>query len=328
MKKHKAAMAIIHVSLLILAFSAPKLYSQEGRGAGRLTGTVVDEAGNPIDGALITLQYSQFSNKLTAVSNSKGQWGFIGLGKGAVTVTATKEGFTPSFIQLEVSGIAKNPEKKIVLQKAAGNAPAEGISDSSKELLLQGNALFEQKKFVEALALYQGFLDKYPMLYKVRLNLANCHIELQEYDKAIAEYQKVLEGLNAEAADKKDNKLLAQLYAGIGDAYMRQNQFKEAEQYFKKSIDIDPADHALAYNVAEIMMQAGNADEAIRYYEMAIRIKPDWPKSYLKLGYAWLNKGNNLKAVESFNKLVEISPPDDPDVALAKDIIKKISKIK
>jgi tetratricopeptide (TPR) repeat protein len=328
MKKRKAAMAIIPVSMLILAFLGPKLYSQEGRGAGRLTGTVVDEAGNPIDGALITIQYSEFSNKLTAVSNSKGQWAFNGLGKGVVTVTAAKEGFTPSFLQLEVSGATKNPDKKIILQKAAGNAPAEGISDSSKELLLQGNALFEQKKFVEALALYQGFLDKYPMLYKVRLNMANCHIELQEYDKAIAEYQKVLEGLNAEAADKKDNKLLAQIYAGIGDANMRQNQFKEAEQYFKKSIDIDPADHALAYNVAEIMMQAGNADEAIRYYEMAIRIKPDWPKSYLKLGYAWLNKGNNLKAVETFNKLVEIGPPDDPDVVLAKDIIKKISKIK
>lgn len=329
MKKHKAALAIIHVSLLILAFSGPKLYSQEGRGAGRLTGTVVDEAGHPIEGASLMLQYSQLSNKLTAVSNSKGQWGFIGLGKGVVIVTAAKEGFTSSFIQLEVSGVTKNPEKKIILQKAAGNAPAaEGISDSSKELLLQGNALYEQKKFVEALALYQGFLDKYPILYKVRLNVANCLIELQEYDKAIAEYQKVLEGLNAEAADKKDNKLMAQLYAGIGDAYMRQNKFKEAEQYFKKSIDIDPADHALAYNVAEIMMQAGNADEAIRYYEMAIRIKPDWPKSYLKLGFAWLNKGNNLKAVEAFNKLVEISPPDDPDVALAKDIIKKISKIK
>jgi tetratricopeptide (TPR) repeat protein len=329
MKKHKAALAVVHVSLLILAFSGPPLYSQEGRGAGRLTGTVVDEAGNPIDGAVITLKYLQFSNKLTAVSNGRGQWGFIGLGKGAVSVTAAKEGYNSSFIQMEVSGITKNPEKKIVLQKTSANAPAaEGISDNSKELLLQGNALYEQKNFGAALALYQGFLEKYPILYKVRLNVANCLIELQEYDKAIAEYRKVLEGLNAEAADKKDNKLLAQLYAGIGDAFLRQNQLQEAEQYFKKSIEIDPADHALAYNVAEIMMQAGNADEAIRYYEMAIRSKPDWPKSYLKLGYAWLNKGNTLKAVEAFNKLVEISPPDDPDVALAKDIIKKISKIK
>jgi tetratricopeptide (TPR) repeat protein len=327
MKKKKAAMVIIPMCLLILALSGPGLYSQEGRGAGRLAGIVVDEAGNPIEGALIILQYLQFSNKLTAVSNAKGQWGFIGLGKGFISITTAKEGFAPSTIQLEISGVKKNPEPKIILKKAVGNAATEGLSDSSKERLLQGNALFEQKKFAEAMALYQEFIDKYPSLYKVKLNVANCLMELQEYDKAIAEYEKVLEGLNAEAADKKDNKLMAQVYSGIGDAYMRQNKFKEAEQYFKKSIDIDPADHALAYNVAEIMMQTGNADEAIRYYEMAIRIKPDWPKSYLKLGYAWLNKGNNLRAVESFTKFVETSPPDDPDVALAKDIIKKISKI-
>ena len=328
MKKKKAAMVIIPMCLLILALSGPGLYSQEGRGSGRLAGIVVDEAGNPIEGALIILQYLQLSNKLTAVSNAKGQWGFIGLGKGVISITTSKENFAPSTIQLEISGVKKNPEPKIILKKAVGNAATEGLSDSSKERLLQGNALFEQKKFAEAMAFYQEFIDKYPSLYKVKLNVANCLMELQEYDKAIAEYEKVLEGLNAEAADKKDNKLMAQLYAGIGDAYMRQNKFKEAEQYFKKSIDIDPADHALAYNVAEIMMQAGNADEAIRYYEMAIRIKPDWPKSYLKLGYAWLNRGNTQKAVESFTKFVETSPPDDPDVALAKDIIKKISKIK
>lgn len=327
MKKNKAVLVIVPVFLLLLTLSGPGIYSQEGRGSGRLTGTVVDEAGKPVEGALITLEYLQFTNKLTAVSNAKGQWGFIGLGKGAISLTTSKEGFVPSTIQLEVSGVKRNPEPKIILKKAAGNAAAEGLSESSKEMLLQGNALFEQKKFAEAMVLYQAFIDKYPSLYKVRLNVANCLMELQEYDKAIAEYQKVLDGLNGEAPGKKDDKLTAQVYAGIGDAYMRQNKFKEAEQYFKKSIEIDPAEHALAYNVAEIMMQAGNADEAIRYYEMAIRIKPDWPKSYLKLGYAWLNKGNTQKAVESFTKFVETSPPDDPDVALAKDIIKKISKI-
>ncbi len=328
MKKNKAAIVIVPVFLLILALSGLGLYLQEGRGSGRLAGIVVDEAGKPVEGALIILEYLQFSNKLTAVSNAKGQWGFIGLGKGVISITTAKEGFAPSTVQLEVSGVKKNPEPKIILKKAAGNAAAEGLSESSKEMLLQGNALFEQKKFAEAMAFYQEFIDKYPSLYKVKLNVANCLMELQEYDKAIAEYQKVLCGLTGEAPDKRDNKLMAQVYAGIGDAYLRQNKFKEAEQYFKKSIEIDPADHALAYNVAEIMMQANNADEAIRYYEMAIRIKPDWPKSYLKLGYAWLNKGNIQKAVESFNKFVETSPPDDPDVAIAKDVIKKISTIK
>jgi len=323
MKKNKF---VVYAALMILAFSASGLYSQEGRGKGRLTGIVVDEAGNPVEGAKITLQYLQFSRKMTSTSNSKGQWGFIGLGLGAVTITTEKEGFIQSIIELQVSGVKANPVPKIVMQRITAATP--GIRDSSKEMLLQGNTLFEEGKFAAALAVYQEFVNINPMLYKVRLNVGNCYMELQEYDKAIAEYQNVLEGLNAEAADKRDSKLKAQLYAGIGEAYLGQNKFTEAEQYFVKSIDIDPTDHALAYNIAEIMMNANNIDEAIRYYEMAIRIKPDSPKSYLKLGYAWLNKGNNQKAIETFNKLIEIAPPDDPDATLAKEIIKQISKIK
>jgi tetratricopeptide (TPR) repeat protein len=318
---------MIGAAFLIVLFSAFGLSSQEGRGQGRLTGYVVDEVNKPIEGALIVLEYLQFTHKLTTVSNAKGQWGFIALGRGTISLTTTKEGFDPSTIELDISGVKRNPEPKIILKKAAGNVTAESPSDSAKEILVQGNALFEEKKFVQALALYQEFSDKYPSFYRIRQNMANCYMELQEYDQAIAEYQKVLDGLNAEAADKKDNKLLAQVFSGIGDAYMRQNKFAEAEEYFKKSIDIDPGDPALAYNVAEIMMQARNPDEAIRYYEMAIRIKPDQPKFYLKLGYAWLNKGHNQKAVEAFAKFVELSPPDDPEVALAKDIIKKISKV-
>lgn len=319
---------VICAFFLILGFSAHALYSQEGRGSGRLKGVVVDEAGNPIEGAKITLEYMNFSHTKTTVTDSKGEWAIIGLGLGEVTVAAEKEGFIKSFIQFQVSGARKNPMQKIVMKRIGESSQATGISDSSKDLLLQGNSLFDEGRFAAALTLYQEFVNTNPQLYKVRLNLGNCFMELQEYDKAIAEYQKVLEGVNAEPADKRDNKLMAQLYASIGDAYLRQDRFKEAEEYFVKSMDIDPSDDALAYNVAEIMMNANKIDEAIRYYEMTIRIKPDWPKSYLKLGYAWLNKGEKQKAIEAFNRVIEIGPPEDPDVVQAKEVIKQISKIK
>jgi tetratricopeptide (TPR) repeat protein len=323
MKKACGALGILLFGLIVFS---PGLHPQEGRGSGRLTGIVTDEAGNLIENASVTLEYLEFSRRLTAVTNAKGQWGFIGLGLGAVTLTAEKEGFAKTTDQFAVSGVSKNPVRKIVLKKASEGSTAPDIGDSSKEALAEGNRYFEEKKFAEALVLFQDFIEKNPTLYKVRLNVANCLMELQKYDEAVAEYEKVLAGLNAEPPDKKDRKLEAQIYAGIGDAYLRQDRFAEAEDYFKKSMDIDPGDHALAFNAAEIMMQAGKTDEAIRYYDMAIRIKPDWPKSYLKLGYAWLNKGDTPKAVEAFNKFIAVSPPDDPDVALAKDIIKKLSK--
>jgi tetratricopeptide (TPR) repeat protein len=317
----------IGVIFLTLALGGCALQSQEGRGQGRLIGSVVDEAGTPVEGVKITLRYEQFTNTLTTTSNAKGQWGFIGLGRGEITLTVEKEGYVESVLPLQVSGLKQNPQPKIILKKKTDNA-GSGLNERSRELLLQGSALFEEKKYAAAAALYQEFLDDNPGVYQIRISLANCEMELQDYETAIAEYQKVLEGLNAEPAEKKDIKIAAQLYASIGEAYLAQNKFKEAEEYFVKSIDINPSDSALPYNVAEILMQAGNPEGAIRYYEMAIRLKPDWPKAYLKLGYAWLNKGDNPKALESFKKVIEIAPPDDPDVALAKDVIKALSAIK
>ncbi|MCJ7610977.1 MAG: tetratricopeptide repeat protein [Candidatus Aminicenantes bacterium] len=323
----KSIFAACAVFLFILALGTGP-YSQEGRGQGRLIGSVVDEAGNPVEGVKITLRSERFTNTLTTTSNAKGQWGFIGLGRGDVTLTVEKEGYIQTVVPLQVSGLKQNPQPKIILKKKGDPSAGGGLSDSAKEMLLQGNELFEQKKFTEAADLYQKFLDENPALYQVRLNLGNCLMELQNYCQALAEYQKVLDGLNAEPAEKRDIKLVAQMYASMGEAYLAQNKFKEAEENFVKSIDINPSDSALPYNVAEILMQAGNPEGAIRYYEMAIRLKPDWPKAYLKLGYAWLNKGDNPKALESFKKVIEIAPPDDPDAALAKDVIKALSAIK
>jgi len=324
MKKNASAVCVV---LLFLAIWPTGLFSQEGRGQGRLAGIVVDEAGNPLEGVKITLRYERFANVLTATSNINGQWGFIGLGRGVITLTLEKEGYAESVLPLQVSGIRANPQPKIIMKKKADSA-SSGLSDRAREMLIQGNALFEEKKFEAAAALYQDLLDENPALYQIRLNLGNCLMELQKYEEAVMEYQKVLEGVNAEPPEKKDVKIIAQLYASLGEAYLSQNKFKEAEEHFIKSIEINPSDSALAYNVAEILMQAGNPEGAIRYYEMAIGLKPDWPKPYLKLGYAWLNKGDNPKALESFKKVIEIAPPDDPDVALAKDVIKALSTIK
>jgi tetratricopeptide (TPR) repeat protein len=157
----------------------------------------------------------------------------------------------------------------------------------------------------------------------VAFNIANCYIEMQQYDEAIRELEKVLEIIKAENPELKGNSEVAKIYSTIGDVHMRRNNFPEAEKYFKMAIDIDPADHAVAYNVAEIMFVAGKTDEAIKYYEMAVKIKPDWPKAYKQLGYAYLNKGDTKKAIEMLNKFLKLDP-NSPEAPGIKEVIKSL----
>jgi len=303
--------------LLAMAIS---LQAQEGRGNGRLTGTVVDENGTPLENAKITLKYLDFNNSREVKSNAKGQWGFLGLGKGAVQVTGELEGYASATTQQPVSGVAPNPEIRLVLKKGTGAA-----GDENRDAILRANELFDKREYGEALKLYQEFSLKNPINYMIGIYIANCKTEMGEYEEALAEFQKVLAELTKGTPDLKGNATAALAYAGIGDVYLRQLKFKEAEENFRRSIDIQPGDPALPYNVAEIMFAQNKVDEAETYYRLAIQIKPEWPKPYLKLAYVAMNRGQMDKAVEQLKKYIEIGK-DDKDFAEGKALLDLLQK--
>ena len=88
-----------------------------------------------------------------------------------------------------------------------------------------------------------------------------------------------------------------------------------------------PDNEVLAYNVGEIYFSNRKIDEAIHYFELSIEIKPDWPASYLKLGYAYLNKGDNEKAKLNFNKFLELDP-ESSEAPAVKNIVDYLEKRK
>ncbi len=113
--------------------------------------------------------------------------------------------------------------------------------------------------------------------------------------------------------------------AAIGLCYLRQDNFEQAQEYFKKSIEISPQDELLPYNVAEICFSNQKIDEAQKYYEMAAQIKPEWPDPYLKLAYLYLNKGDMTKAAEYLEKFLKLEPESERS-AQAKAILGTIKK--
>ncbi|MGD2087845.1 MAG: tetratricopeptide repeat protein [Candidatus Aminicenantes bacterium] len=299
-------------------------WAQEGRGKGRLTGEVRDEDKNPIAGVNVTLDYLSYDYQLTDVTDKNGKWAFVGLGMGVVKITAEKDGFIPGGIQVSVSSVNRNPRQLIILKHVEDIKPGTAeAGDMSRDTFVKATALYKESKYEAALALFQDFRQHQPQLYQIGINIGNCYLELGRFEEAIKEFQAVADKITAENSEVKGNAELARLYASIGDTYMRQNKLKAAEEYFKKSIEIDSSDHALAYNVAEILFAGGKTEDAIKYYQLAIRIKPDWPKSYVQLGYAYLNKGDTKAAIESLKKFVELAP-DSPQTPGVKDIIKSL----
>ena len=68
--------------LLILAIAVSPLSAQDWAGKGRAQGLVKDDAGNPLAGATITLQFpadSPIGGPEPLTTNEKGRWSILGL---------------------------------------------------------------------------------------------------------------------------------------------------------------------------------------------------------------------------------------------------------
>jgi len=297
---------------ILLVLLPTLLWAQEGRGRGRMRGTVKDTEGNPIAGARILADSTEFELKLETETDQAGRWSIMGMDYARWRFTASKEGYLPMYTNLQVSTVRRNPPIDFVLKKATASDILAGKA-GLRELLIQAEQIFKEGKYVEALESYQKVLAGNPDLYQLHYNIGNCYMEQGEYEKAIAEYNLYLE-------QEPDT---PSVLSKLGEIYVRKGDFDQGVVYFQKVIELNPEDPTTYYNIAEIYFDSGEVEKAIENYQKALQVNPDWSQGHLKLGYAYLNQGDNDNALLHFEKFLELEP-DSPDAALIKELIARI----
>jgi tetratricopeptide (TPR) repeat protein len=315
---------LIFASLLI--FYSPMLFSQAGMGKGRINGIVVDEEGNPIENVIIAAQsLKNKETKLKGTSDAEGNWAIGGLGTGYWRITANKSGYSSSFVELDVSQVRRNPPITFTLKKVRG-AAIFLVDEEARNTLDHGNQLMQEKQYDEAIKIFQQLIDTYPTAYQVRLNLGECFIIKEEIAKAEEQFNQVLEAIKSEFNEyKKDPGSSSRALSGLAQVALKQDDLKSAQNYFAQALEISPANEVLAYNVGEIYFANQEIDSAITYFLKTVEIKEDWSPPYLKLGYAYLNKGDNEKALEYLEKFLELDP-ESPDAPVAQEFINMLKK--
>jgi tetratricopeptide (TPR) repeat protein len=310
-------MGMLGLLVFVLVLAAP---AQAGRGKGRLTGIVVDEKDAPVPTAKVRIEYEKGGLKEETGCNGKGEWGFIALGTGNCRVIASADGFLDSFKEVYVQQLVRNLPVKLVLQVDT-EKKAKVKDEASLQELETGNQLFSERKFDEALTVYQKFAAENPDVYQIYFNIGDVFREKEAFDKALEQYNIAA----AKSKEKSDVVMQAKALASCGEIFLRKSKFKEAQEYFTQSIALNPKDEILAYNVAEIFFGNNQTDNAIQYYKLAIQIKPEWSEPYVKLGYAYLNKGEIAKAVESFNEFLK-RDPESAKAAVIQNLIQSLKQ--
>jgi tetratricopeptide (TPR) repeat protein len=302
---------IVLLLLIILVAGANELAAQMG--TGRVAGTIKDDEGNPIEGAKVVAQMSGSDFQLEATTDGKGRWAILGFRKGGYQFTFSARGYIPQQFTSQISGIGKNPNMNVQLEKmSSGQAFATG---PAAEYLKEAAELYEQKQFPQALEKLNLIVTEFPDLYQMHLNIGNCYREMGEPEKAMEHYNMVL------AEEPEHTGALV----NVGDMKVRSGDLEGAVTYFEKAITQAPDDEVLPFNVAEIYFDQGNVDKAIEYYQRASEVRPDWPEPYLKIGYAYINNADMENAATAFNKVIEVAP-DTPQAAMAQAALDSIQQ--
>jgi len=110
------------------------------------------------------------------------------------------------------------------------------------------------------------------------LGKGKAHLELGEVDKAKETFEKLS---TIDTIYDRDNKHLFNEY---GIELRRGKMYDLAISNYVKAIEIDPDDEALYFNIARALHENGKGDEATKYLQKAMEIKPDFNEAKLLYG--------------------------------------------
>jgi len=105
----------------------------------------------------------------------------------------------------------------------------------------QGNRLYRQGEYDEALSAYQKAQAEQPDLAELHYNVGNTLHRKEDYQEAAAE---TLQGLS-----KADPDLRARAYYNLGNSFYRQGQFAEAITAYKEALKLNPDDQDAKHNL-------------------------------------------------------------------------------
>lgn len=266
-----------------------------------VTGTVKSKDGAPIAGAKVILVFSEDGTKFELVTDEKGQWKKVNLRPGTWAIGFMADGYEPQNLNVELSAIKKNPPIDVRLNP---------IPQSP---LTQGDTLYGEGKYDEALQEYQRVLEEHPDLPDLYDKIGICYYRLNDYDNAVIYFEKML-AVNPTSQDTLIN--LSAIHFERGD-------LEEGMRYFQQLEEKTLTDSSLFYNIGVLFFKSGQIDMAIEYLSKSIELDPSNVNAHYQAGLANINKGDMVKARESFERVIEIAP-DSEKAALAKNLLEHI----
>ncbi len=289
---------IIISSIALILISAVFTFTQTFATA---SGTVKSKDGKPIEGVQVILIFSEDGTKYELVTDNKGRWRKMNLRPGTWTLGFLSDGYEPINLNVELSAIQKNPPVDVQL---------DPIPESP---FAQGDALYAEQKFDEALQEYQRVRVEHSDLVQLYGKIGLCYYRLNDYDNAVEYFKRMLEK-EPQSQDSLIN---------LSAIYFEQGNLDEGMKYFQLLDKNTLTDSTLFYNIGILFFKNNQIELAIEYLSKSLELDPRYVDAYYQMGLASLNKGDKEKAKASFTKVIELAPESEK-AAQAKNLLEYI----
>ena len=221
------------------------------------------------------------------------------------------------------------------------------LEDTKDHFYREGLRYQSSEYYQEAIEAYLKAIDADPK-YEMALNFrGDCKIKIKDLDGAIKDFERTVRinpknqaayfGLgrvaNLQNDYKKSIEYFAQAISVIEstvtvnflefqsyknnhvDAYIYRamakynlKDFSGAEKDFKSALELDPEDHHIMENLAMAYHEIGDHENAVNYLTRAIRKGYGNIKNYQYRAFSRASIGDNLGAIEDYNKALEMDP--------------------
>jgi len=306
---------VLSFALLLLAVPVA---AQDWAGRGRALGRVVDQQGDPIEGAKVTLHLPDRpeAGPDAIYTKKNGRWAVVIEKEGYVTSEGSfqvNEFGTAKPLQIELK---KNPFDSVrVGQDLIDQGKYAEARDKLREALpdmdehqkaqigaLIGNTYYQEGNYAEATQTYEQAMTGLSPEEQtsIRLRLGDSYLQQGQFDKARQTYQATLPALGPEG---KQQVLLA-----IARTYDQEGDRDQAIASVQKILEISPENVQALQLIADLLSRQGKEEEAQKYLDQIPEDEELPADILLNQGIRFYNQQKLDQAMDNFQRVIRQDP--------------------
>lgn len=140
-------------------------------------------------------------------------------------------------------------------------------SKEAEKYYNQGNNFYKKMMYSKAIEFYLKSLELDEDYLEVYNALGSCYQQMQEWDKAIECFQKIINS-------QEKNFDYEKIYKNIGCVYLYKNDYENAILFLKKVLEINPSNLESYLNISRVFQKLENWEQSILNYQRVVELSP------------------------------------------------------